>query len=345
MIPALHLLMQGKAGRGTSRLTWYVFFVFLVLIIGLRYQVGGDWFTYLEDLNESRERSWSELFDFRKESGYTLINWSSVALGLDIYGINLVCAALFVYGLIKLAKDQPYPWLAIAAATPYLIIVVAMGYTRQAAAIGLLMYSVKYLIDNKVTQYFLVVSLAGLLHKTAFIFMAFSLFRPKSGLKTKMIGGVLLAALLYGTMIVEQAAFLMKVYVEETMESEGGQIRVLMNLPAALLLFSFWRKWGRLYRDRWFWSLIALLAIISLFLVAKASTAVDRMAIYFIPLQLVAYSRLPELMKGIINEKLIISSLVVYFFVVQFVWLVFGTHAPYWVPYRFFPIEWFLSLI
>jgi len=344
LIPTYYLLTQGASGPNHSRRALYIYTALLVLIIGLRHQVGGDWGNYLEGLYIAKEMEWGDLFDARKEAGYTLVSWASLALGLDIYGVNIICAAIFVYGLIKLAKDQPYPWLAIAAATPYLIVVVAMGYTRQAVAIGLLMYGVKLLIDNKILWYLLVVVLAGLFHKTALIFLAFALFRPQSGLKTKILGGALLAALLYGTIIVEQAEFLMKVYVEQTMESAGGQIRVLMNLPAALLLFAFWKKWGRMYDDRWLWSLIALLAVLSLFMVSKASTAVDRMALYFIPLQLVVYARLPALMKGVVSQRLIISALVAYFFAVQFVWLVFGTHAPYWVPYRFFPIEWYLSL-
>jgi hypothetical protein len=127
------------------------------------------------------------------------------------------------------------------------------------------------------------------------------------------------------------------------MESTGGPIRVLMNLPAALLLFGFWKKWGRMYDDRWLWSLFALLAVLSLFMVSQASTAVDRMALYLIPLQLVVYARLPVLMKGMVSQRLVIFFMLAYLFAVQFVWLVFAPHAPYWVPYRFFPVEWILS--
>lgn len=345
LIPVFLLFTQeGGRGRG-KQLAWGWFLVFLTLIIGLRYQVGGDWFTYLGGLEIAGELEWSDLFDAQKEAGYTLISWGSLALGAGIYGVNLACAAIFVFGLARFAKEQPYPWLVIAAATPYLIIVVAMGYTRQAVAVGLLMYGIKFLIDGKLFHYLLIVGLSGLFHKTAFIFLAFALFTPQGGLKTKVFGGLLLAALLYGSVLVEQAEHLMKVYVEPNRESDGGLVRVLMNAPAALVLFAFWKKWGRLYDDRWFWSLIAVLAIGSLLLVGKASTAVDRMALYFIPLQLVVYARLPELMRGMVGKNLIIIMLVVYFFIVQFVWLSFGTHAPYWVPYRFYPIEWLDGLI
>jgi len=221
----------------------------------------------------------------------------------------------------------------MAVAVPYLVIVVAMGYTRQAVALGILMAAFALLLEKRVAAYLFAVIVAGLFHKTAFLFLAFSLLRPGSSFRVKLLGVVLLAALAAGTLVLEQAEFLMRVYVEQTMESGGGQIRVLMNLPPALILFIFWKKWGKLYQDRWLWGLIALLAILCVPLVSMASTAVDRMALYFIPLQLVVWARLPELLKGIVPRIYVFLFVLGFYAVVQFVWLVYGTHAPYWVPY------------
>jgi len=125
-------------------------------------------------------------------------------------------------GLISLSRAQPYPWLSILAAIPYLVIVVAMGYTRQATAIGLLMYGLGYLLRGRVTTFLVLVALAGLFHKTAFVFAAFALFRPGGSLLIKMLGVGLLVGLAGGAFVVEQAEFLMLHYVEEAMESEGG---------------------------------------------------------------------------------------------------------------------------
>lgn len=40
---------------------------------------------------------------------------------------------------MRFARSQPDPWLAVLVAVPYLVIVVAMGYSRQAVAIGILL--------------------------------------------------------------------------------------------------------------------------------------------------------------------------------------------------------------
>jgi len=333
LVPVYFLLTRNRGGVHTPQLSWRLFGFFLIFLIGLRYQVGGDWRNYLEGLESVKDTQWSELFDARKEAGYTLLSWFFLALGANIYGVNFICATIFTIGLINLSRKQPYPWLAIVAAIPYLVIVVAMGYTRQATAIGLLMYGFGYLLRGRITVYLVLVVLAGLFHKTAFVFAAFALFRPGSGLFKRVLGAGLLVVLAGGAYFVEQAEFLMLHYVEQTMESEGGQIRVLMNLLPALILFTYWKEWGKKFEDRWLWGLIALLAIVCVPLVSIASTAVDRMALYLIPLQLVVWARFPVLVQGRIPRIVAFLMVICFYATVQFVWLVFGIHSLYWVPY------------
>ena len=339
LVPVYFLLARGRGAAYTPQSVWRLFSLFLIFLIGLRYQVGGDWVTYIEGLEITKDTPWEDLFDARKEAGYTLVSWFSLALGTGIYGVNLICAAIFTMGLISLSRKQPYPWLAIVAAIPYLVIVVAMGYTRQATALGLLMYGLGYLLRGRITAYLIFVVLAGLFHKTAFVFAAFAFLRPGSGMLKRVLGIGLLAGLAGSAYLVEQAETLMLNYVEHTMESGGGQIRVLMNLPPALILFTYWKEWGKKFEDRWLWGLIALLAIVCVPLVSIASTAVDRMALYLIPLQLVVWARFPVLVQGRIPRIFAFLIVIFYYAAVQFVWLVYGTHAPYWVPYDnlFFP--------
>ena len=110
----------------------------LAVMIGLRYQVGGDWGSYLGYLRRSEYLSFSEVFTLR-DPGYILLNWVAVQTNGEIWLVNLVCGLIFATGLVSFARSQPRPWLAILVAIPYLVIVVAMGYSRQAVAIGLAM--------------------------------------------------------------------------------------------------------------------------------------------------------------------------------------------------------------
>ena len=69
--------------------------------------------------------------------------------------------------------------------------------------------------------------------------------------------------------------------------------------------------------------------------------AVDRIALYWIPLQLFVLSRLPIVM-GLKNCKNApwVSALVAHSATVHFVWLVFLGKAFAWLPYQFYSWTW-----
>ena len=333
LVPVYFLLGKVQNGANTSRLEWQLFWVFLVIIIGLRNEVGCDWFTYLEGLDQSRDIGWDEITYSRHDLGHILIQWLSISLSTNEYGVNFIYACIFAFGLIKFSIAQPYPWLAILVSIPYLVIVVAMGYIRQAAAIGFLMYGFIYLFQRQVIVYLLFVLFAGLIHKTAFIFFAFVFFLPGSSRVRNGIGVCLLILLIGVTYLFQQADLFITNYVVNTMDSSGAQVRTLMNLPPAVILFANWRKWGLEYKDRWFWSLFSFLSVVCVPLVFIASTAVDRMALYLIPLQIVVWSRFPNLLNGQLGRTFVIYIVGFYYAMVQFIWLVYGIHSYCWVPY------------
>ena len=81
------------------------------------------------------------------------------------------------------------------------------------------------------------------------------------------------------------------------------------------------------------WGIFALISIVCIPLVFVASTDVDRMALYLIPLQLVVWARFPEIVNGRIERTSAILIVVMFYALVQFTWLVYGNHAYCWVPY------------
>ena len=71
-----------------------------------------------------------------------------------------------------------------------------------------------------------------------------------------------------------------------------------------------------------------------LLMVIPSSTAVDRLALYIIPLQLAVLSRLPRAF----DSGLLRYAVMAYSALVLFVWLTFAKHADYWLPYQFYPL-------
>ena len=112
-------------------------------------------------------------------------------------------------------------------------------------------------------------------------------------------------------------------------------------LPAALLLLLRKRVAWQQVAERNLWTMLALaaLAAVVALLVSPSSTAVDRVALYLIPLQLFVFARLPDLLGHGRDRRHWVVAVVLYYAAVLFVWLNFASHAHSWLPYRFYPLE------
>jgi hypothetical protein len=77
-----------------------------------------------------------------------------------------------------------------------------------------------------------------------------------------------------------------------------------------------------------------------LIILATATTAVDRIGLYMLPLQLLVFSYLPDVFgrQGRRNGGWVFAVLG-YYGAVLFVWLNFAVHSDAWVPYRFYLLE------
>ena len=231
-------------------------------------------------------------------------------------------------------RRMPNPWLGLTVAFPYLIVVVSMGYTRQGVAIGLVMWGLAALDRGKFLRFLFFVTAAVTFHKSAILMIAFAVFQRGRGRFLKLLAVGLALAGVWFAFVDAQAEYLWVNYVEAQMKSQGAMIRAVLNFLPALLLFSFRKRWKALYDDYGFWRMIAWAAIASLVLVKFASTAVDRMALYFIPLQIVVYARLPYLVKGKLSPRMVTTLVVLMYLAIMTVWLTMAANARYWVHYH-----------
>jgi hypothetical protein len=230
----------------------------------------------------------------------------------------------------------------VVAAVPYLIIVVAMGYTRQAVAIGFILAGISQMRDRQsMLKFGFYVAAATAFHRSAIIILPLVALAATKN-RVVMIGmGGLLAALLYYQFLDYDVDRLMRNYVTQNYDSQGALIRVGMNLPPAILFLLFQKRFVLSDFERKLWRNFALAAVgaFILLMLIESSTIVDRIALYLIPLQLVVFSRLPAAFpfKGRLNSQLTVL-VIGYSALVQYVWLTYAAHAHYWIPYTFWPI-------
>ena len=323
---------------------WKSMFVFLVLMIGLRHEVGGDWIQYLEMLDSYTENSRDE-FLFQ-DPAFVLFNRLAVKSGLGIYFLNLLSALFFCWGLIVFCRAQQRPWLALTVAVPYLITVVAMGYTRQGVAIGIAMVAMTALGQGGIFRFVIWIALASTFHKSAIILLPMAvLANSKRRIFTLLWVGVA-SIILFMLMVQEALSFLMGGYIQDAMQSSGAGIRVAMNAVPAALFLLFRKRFELSAEQRSFWSWMAwsALLLIVLLAVSPSSTAVDRIALYWIPLQLFVLSRLPNALGKRDGKNLLwVLAVVTYSATVHFIWLFYADTAFAWLPYKFYPLDWLMQ--
>ncbi len=324
--------------RDTNVPSWIFVFVALTLLVGLRHEVGGDWSNYEENFFQDQGMSLEEALG-GKDAGFQVLSWLAMQLGGDVHLVNFLSGVLFSAGLVVFCRAQPRPWLALTVAIPYLVIVVAMGYTRQGVAIGLAMLGLVALSRRKNWLFVVLVVIAATMHKSAVVLLPLAILAtPRRKLWTALWGGITVFVM-YTVLIADSLDTFVTNYIDAEYASEGAAVRVAMNVVPAVILLATRRRLRLSLAERNLWVLMAVLALgCAVWLpFAASSTAVDRLALYLIPLQLFVFARLPELMNpntGRSGAPIWVYAVAAYYAVVQFVWLNFAVHATGWVPYK-----------
>ena len=80
------------------------------------------------------------------------------------------------------------------------------------------------------------------------------------------------------------------------------------------------------------------MGLLAWYFFSPASTAIDRVGLYLLPMQLFVFSQLPEVFESSHKNNMIwVGFVIFYYATVEFVWLNFATHAFAWIPYNFYP--------
>lgn len=332
LISMLGFFSSKKLSKGVEWFKWSFVFLLISFFVGFRYEVGGDWGNYLSMYSTVASLNFFEVASY-SDPGYQLLSWFSSRLGGDIYFVNFLCASFLAFGIISFSRTQPLPWLSVYISIPYLIVVVAMGYTRQAAALGFFLIGLSFLRYSGFKKYIFWVVLGALFHKSAVLMLPFTVFGMPRLLFRYWVGVGAVCVIAVLLLVMNSFGGLWELYVENNMDSEGAMLRVSMNaLPAVLLLI--FRK--RILRDNEnkLWVFFAICSLSMVPLVPFVSTAIDRVSLYFIPIQLFFFSRIHTIFYGTEIKAILILCVAFYYALVMFVWLNFAAHASDWIPYK-----------
>jgi hypothetical protein len=332
-LPIIGIFSPVVLARDLRRLAWLAAGLVAAMMIGLRHEIGPDWAAYFEIHQNIEGLDLLPAMDIT-DPGYAAVNWISAAMGWGIYGVNLICAVVFVAGLAAFCRAQPLPWLAWLIATPYLLIVVTMNYTRQGAALGLVFWGLAYLEQRRAWRFALMVALGATFHQSAALLLPFVLAgRRTHWLVTLGIGLAIFPIVVY--FMIPRVEYLWLNYFEVPLESEGARIRIWMTAFPAMVMLALNRRWAQSWPDPGHWRWIAWSAIGCLFLLTVvSSTAADRIALYLSPLQLYVGSRIPLLFKDSAIRAGVATAVCSVYAAVLWVWLTYTEYAWAFVPYK-----------
>ncbi|MEL1251546.1 EpsG family protein [Aurantiacibacter gilvus] len=325
----------GRPGK-PSPMPWVAVFLLTVIFVGLRHHVGMDWNNYLRMIYAvDISRDWSQAISV-SEPFYALLlvfgNWT----GGGMYMVNLVSTFVAMIGVFAFARRTREPWLALTAAMPLYIVVVAMSANRQALAAGLIMLLIAHWERLKLPVRMLcIIGIAGF-HASALIFLAFVAIDLRLPRMVKLVGIAIFS--LVAIYIIQQSGYgdyysrSYGVGQSAATQSSGAIYHVAMNAIPASLYFLFPRYRQVLFPTPLLRNL-AFAAMITFPLVFFASAAAGRISLYWFPVSMWVWAALPSVVVPRFRRlsRLAISGLML---AVMVVWLTMANSSSAHLPYR-----------
>jgi hypothetical protein len=315
---------------------WKLALGVLTMFIGFRDRIGGDWFSYLEQTDRI---AWMTFVDVlgEKEVGFAILLWVGLFFGYGIYLTNLLSAIIFVYCLLLFCRDQKKPFLALLVALPYLVIVVGMGYTRQSIAIGFTLVGISFLLTGRPISFGFCLLIASFFHRSSIVLLPVLIITYSKGRWLSRFGVISLLVWVSLFFYLDTFNNYFKNYVQSDYQSAGAVVRVVLIMIPSLLYICFRRRFQFSPLVNRFWTIVAsasLLLVIAL-VAFPSSTAIDRIALYLIPIQLVVLSNVPIAFSMNGATRLILTfAVVIYSGSIMFGWLMTADNAESWVPFK-----------
>lgn len=330
-----------RGGKVVGRLTMPLVLatVCLTLFVGLRWEVGPDWVAYEHIFARYRNADLATAV-MQTDPAFYLLVWTVNALNLPFWALNLVCATFLSFGLLAFCRRQPKPWLAFAVAVPYLVIVIGMSATRQATALGFVFFALSLLGRRSLAQVLVWIFVGALFHASASIV---GLLVAASYTKNRLHSAALIMVTAVPAYYVLFSAFdeYITRYSQTDIDSTGVWVRVVMNAIPALALLIFKGRFGISPDEVPFWRNLAILSLLLIpaGYVFESTTAVDRVSLYAIPLQLLVLSRIPQAFsRSSSTSSVWTGGIVSYSALTLAVYLLMSSHARYYLPYKFIPL-------
>lgn len=339
MIP--YVLMIAVPGllalRGIRQSAIWLFLVALLywLMVGFRFHIGMDWNNYFYIYERTQHLSTSDVF-FDREPGFTVLNWLAGSLGGLIF-VNAFCALVFCWGFFHVAKRCREPFIAIAVATPLLVVGFAMSGARQSLAIGIIFYLFATWEDRRTWSRIALVLLASLFHFSAIFVLTFVALSANASVVVRLGGLILIVPAIL--LIIRFAPSSVDTYTDtyagaRQLSAPGAIVQVGVIAIPALFYLLIRRRWAEINGDSPLYRDLAIASIVAIPVIAVSSVGAYRFALYFWPVAMYVWAGVPALIETALPRALYRLTIVLASVALLVGWLTFANNKGAWLPYQ-----------
>lgn len=301
-IIAVSILYTQRKNKGRYRRIYFaLIFLPVWLIMGLRYGVGKDFFSYQSIFNAVRFQRTALYSNI--EEGYIFLNYIIGKLSSDSVYIFLVTSFIIVFFFLKgICEHSPNIMLSMVLFISLGYYFNAMNAVRQFMAIAITFYGIKYVNKGEWYKFLIIVLLASMFHKSAFVvvftYIAFVFLKEK----TFWIGTFAFFVIIHfwGDAILQvlRSNYWIAKFVKHNITtSRVSYYNIAIALVTFLAGYIVYLKQGKrqdmLLYLKYNW--IALLSFLFLF---NWGTACTRVAFYFTPVYLIIIPIVVKSLKG-----------------------------------------------
>jgi len=140
--------------------------IILILISGLRWEMGTDWPSYFNFFNFNN--TFKDFYEADFEVGFAFLNYL-VKLTTDSYSVLLTMMAIFVIS-IKIRAAFKYSMFPLIAIFINFASITDVFFIRQTIAAAITIIAIEYIIQKNIYKFLFVILLAASIHVSALIF-------------------------------------------------------------------------------------------------------------------------------------------------------------------------------
>ena len=339
-VPALAAL----SGFARARASMFIVAALFWVMISFRFEVGMDWNNYIL-MYRSRFvlGSGSSLLAAvtSVEPGFALLSWIAAATGGDIFLVNAVSAVIFCWGFFAFAKRCPEPFLAVVAATPLVVIAMAMNLTRQSIAFGFIAYLFATWEQRGTLARMGFVMVAATFHFSALFVMVFVALSAKTTTVARYAAAAVALAMIVLITVLAPGAWeaYSRLYLSGRVQATGAIFHVAVLAGAGALYLLLESRRLAVEKDSLLFRNLAIATLVSIPVAFLSSVAAYRFSLYLWPVAMFAFGALPSLIPRpegrLLCRLLIVGGSVA----LLWVWLTYANNSAAWIPYRNWLIE------